>query len=123
MPENNMTSVVDLIKERVVTSASARENVDSQGTTGLLNIIDQNQHSIHQKPPTSNHEGAGRGLLASRQLVFESNSQDKGAVHKGYNHSQVNPQHVSITQAKNSHLGMTMTTQFSKTGGDGVMDR
>lgn len=42
MPENNMTSVVDLIKERVVTSASARENVDSQGTTGLLNIIDQN---------------------------------------------------------------------------------
>lgn len=41
MPENNSTSG-DMLKERVVTSASARENVDSQGTTGLLNIIDQN---------------------------------------------------------------------------------
>lgn len=47
MPENNSTSVVDLIKERVVTSASARDQVESQGTTGLLNIIDQNQNSIH----------------------------------------------------------------------------
>jgi hypothetical protein len=74
MPENNCTSVVDLIKERVVTSASARDNVDSQGTTGLLNIIDQNQISMHQKPPTSNHEAVGRGLLASRQLVFENTS-------------------------------------------------
>jgi hypothetical protein len=74
MPENNSTSVVDLIKERVVTSASARDNVESQGTTGLLNIIDQNQNSMHHKPPTSNHEGVGRGLLASRQMVFENTS-------------------------------------------------
>lgn len=42
MPENNSTSVADMLKERVVTSASARENVESQGTTGLLHIIDQN---------------------------------------------------------------------------------
>jgi hypothetical protein len=40
-------SVAEMIKERVVTSASARDNVESQGTTGLLHIIDQNQPSYH----------------------------------------------------------------------------
>jgi hypothetical protein len=40
MPENNSTSIADMLKERVVSSSSVRAHVESQGTTGLLHIID-----------------------------------------------------------------------------------
>ncbi len=41
----------ELMREKIVSSGSARDGVDSQGTTGILNIMDQNSGA---KPVTSN---------------------------------------------------------------------
>lgn len=108
MPENNNTSVADILRERVVSSGSPRRHVESQGTTGLLNIIDQNNQSvIGNKPTTSNFAENGQRLVQHHQLVFDNLSHDAALMlpHK-------------IQPSKNI-MGTTHTTQFSKTGGDG----
>ena len=53
MYENNQ-GTPEIMREKIVSSGSARDGVDSQGTTGILNIIDQNSGA---KATSSSHIG------------------------------------------------------------------
>ena len=82
------------MEEMIVSPASARGNIDSLGTTGLLNIIDQNQASNNIQMMTSPNENNGQRLLNSRQYVFDRMATD--TAFRGYQQASISPSNSLI---------------------------
>lgn len=45
----------DVLREKIVSSGSARDNIDSQGLTGVLQIIDQSSHKSPKGAANNSH--------------------------------------------------------------------